>query len=70
MSKWCDTCYRNNITGINESCNEDCPIFGKSFEELVAEMVIRKSQRPDEFKECVEACSRAIRRIGREKFNK
>ena len=70
MSKWCNTCYRNSITGIYESCNESCPIFGKTFEELVAEMVIHKSQRPDEFKKCTEACSRATRMIGQKKFNK
>lgn len=34
MSKWCDTCYRNELTGEWKSCTKDCPVFGKSFEEL------------------------------------
>lgn len=34
MSKWCSTCYRNETTGEWKSCGEDCPVFGKSFEEL------------------------------------
>lgn len=39
MSKWCDACYRNEITGELVSCNSDCPVFGKHFEEL-AKIVI------------------------------
>ena len=41
MSKWCDTCHRNEISGEWKSCSGDCPAFGKHFEELdnaVAEM--------------------------------
>lgn len=34
MSKWCDTCHRNEITGEWESCSKDCPIFGKDPEEI------------------------------------
>ena len=31
MSKWCDTCYRNEITGEWEPCDESCPMFGRYF---------------------------------------
>ena len=34
MSKWCDTCHRNEITGEWKSCSKDCPVFGKNFEEF------------------------------------
>lgn len=34
MAKWCDTCYRNEITGEWKSCSDDCPVFGKYFDEL------------------------------------
>lgn len=40
MSKWCDTCYRNEITKEWKSCDSDCPVFGKHFEEL-AKIVIK-----------------------------
>ena len=40
MSKWCDTCYRNEITKEWKSCDSDCPVFGKNFEEL-AKIVIK-----------------------------
>ena len=40
MSKWCDTCYRNEITEECKSCSSDCPVFGKSFDEL-AKIVIK-----------------------------
>lgn len=43
MSKWCDTCSRNKITGELRSCSKDCPAFGKHHEEL-AEIVIRQQQ--------------------------
>ena len=35
MAKWCNKCYRNELTGEWKSCNDDCPIFGKSYEELI-----------------------------------
>ena len=34
MSKWCSTCHRNIITGEWNSCGDDCPVFGKYFDEL------------------------------------
>lgn len=34
MSKWCETCYRNNMSDGWKSCDDDCPVFGKHFEEL------------------------------------
>ncbi len=34
MSKWCDTCHRNEFTGKWKSCGADCPVFGKNFEDL------------------------------------
>ena len=43
MSKWCDTCSRNKITGEWKSCGRDCPAFGKHHEEL-AEMVIKQKE--------------------------
>jgi hypothetical protein len=46
MSKWCNTCYRNEITGKWKSCSEDCPVFGKSFEEL-AKIVIESEIEND-----------------------
>jgi hypothetical protein len=39
MSKWCNTCHRNEITGEWRSCNRDCPVFGRYFEDL-AEIVV------------------------------
>ena len=44
MSKWCSTCYRNEITGEWKSCGEDCPVFGKDFEEL-AKVVIKHNTK-------------------------
>lgn len=43
MSRWCDTCYRNEATGEWESCNKDCPAFGKYFEELENAVVEMKN---------------------------
>ena len=40
MSKWCETCYRNEMTGEWKPCGNDCPVFGKYFEDL-AKMVIK-----------------------------
>jgi hypothetical protein len=34
MSRWCDTCHRNEITGEWKSCTKDCPVFGKAPEEI------------------------------------
>lgn len=34
MAKWCNTCNRNVITGEWQSCNDDCPVYGKSHDEL------------------------------------
>lgn len=34
MSKWCDTCYRNELTGEWKSCDSDCFMFGKSSKEI------------------------------------
>ena len=39
MSKWCNTCYRNELTSEWKSCDSECPVFGKSFDEL-AKIVI------------------------------
>jgi hypothetical protein len=44
MSKSCNTCHRNAITGEWKSCDEDCPVFGKYFDEL-AKMVIDNTIR-------------------------
>lgn len=35
MSKWCGACSRNEITGEWQSCSNDCPAFGKHFDDLV-----------------------------------
>ena len=42
MSKWCDNCYRNEIYDQWNSCSEDCPVFGKSYEELAKDIIIMK----------------------------
>ena len=34
MSKWCNECHRNKLTGKWESCNASCPVFGLDFEDL------------------------------------
>ncbi len=39
MSKWCDTCSRNEVTDEWNSCSSDCPAFGKHLESL-AKIVI------------------------------
>lgn len=39
MSYWCNICQRNKITGVWQPCSEDCPVFGKHFEDL-AEIVV------------------------------
>lgn len=39
MSKWCDTCYRNEITGEWEPCGESCPVFGRYFGELAHHVI-------------------------------
>lgn len=41
MSKWCNTCHRNNLKDIWNSCSGDCPVFGKDFDDL-AEMLIKQ----------------------------
>ena len=44
MSKWCDYCYRNEIYNDWNSCSEDCPVFGKSYEELAKDIIVMKNQ--------------------------
>ena len=39
MSRWCNTCYNNEYP----SCNKDCVMFGKNFEEL-AKIVIEQQR--------------------------
>ena len=39
MSKWCETCHRNEMTGQWKSCNHDCPVLGKYFEDLASVVV-------------------------------
>ena len=29
MSRWCNKCQREKITGKYESCEPNCPVFGK-----------------------------------------
>ena len=41
MSRWCDTCHRNEITGLWQSCSSDCPIFGKDFGRLQRFVLMR-----------------------------
>lgn len=40
MSKWCETCYRNEMTGEWKPCGNDCPVFGNYFEDI-AKMAIK-----------------------------
>lgn len=42
MSRWCNTCHHNEY----QSCNKDCVVFGKNFEEL-AEIVIKQEREID-----------------------
>ena len=49
MAKWCDTCWRNEITEEWKSCNDDCPVFGKDFEEL-AKIVIKNETKNETMK--------------------
>ena len=44
MSKWCSTCYRNEFTGEWQSCNDDCPVFGKSFDDLAKTVISNEIQ--------------------------
>ena len=44
MSKWCNTCYRNEFTGEWKSCSEDCPVFGKYFDDL-AKIIIERDTK-------------------------
>lgn len=46
MSKWCNTCHRNELKDIWNSCNNACPIFGKDFDDL-AKMVIKQKEEND-----------------------
>ncbi len=39
MSKWCDECYRNKITGEWNSCNSDCPAFGLNLDDALKKLV-------------------------------
>lgn len=48
MSKWCETCHRNEITGEWRSCSDDCPVFGKFFDDL-AKIVIEYEAKADEW---------------------
>ena len=50
MSKWCETCYRNNMSDEWKSCDDSCPVFGKYFEEL-AKFNIRAEEL---LKACIE----------------
>jgi len=67
MSKWCNTCYRNEITGDWKSCNNDCPVFGKDFDEL-AKIVLSTQNKcghieliePTEVKLDAQCCSCGI----------
>ena len=49
MSKWCGKCYRNEMYNKYDSCNKDCPVFGKNFEELA--IIVLKTKLKDE-REC------------------
>ena len=39
MSKWCNTCYRNEATGEWEPCDESCPVFGMDFEDMAKRII-------------------------------
>ena len=40
MAKWCETCAKCTVTGKYNGCDNSCPVFGKSFEEL-AEIAVK-----------------------------
>lgn len=52
MSKWCNTCHRNEITGEWKSCDKSCPVFGKEFDELAREMIKNNNKEDEDIKEC------------------
>ena len=39
MSKWCNTCYRNEATGEWEPCDQSCPVFGMDFEDMAKRII-------------------------------
>ena len=57
MSKWCNTCHRNELTGVWQSCNADCPVFGKDFEEL-AKIVVSIQGIKIKDERCCDNCGR------------
>lgn len=39
MSRWCNTCHLENVTGRYEPCDENCPVFGKDFNDLAKRII-------------------------------
>ena len=39
MSKWCNTCHRNELPDEWTSCDNECPVFGKSFDDLAKAVI-------------------------------
>lgn len=52
MSKWCDTCYRNELNSEWKSCDSECPVFGKSSKEI-AKIVIENNTMQTNHKNAV-----------------
>lgn len=44
MSKWCDTCHRNELKYKSDSCSSDCPIFGKHFDDLAKKVIMQQEE--------------------------
>ena len=47
MSKWCSTCHRNELTGNWASCDSDCPVFGKDFDDLAKKIIAASVSEED-----------------------
>ena len=57
MAKWCGTCAKCAITGEYNGCDDSCPVFGKSFEEL-AEIAVKYGMlksRVEYLKDCTKS---------------
>ena len=53
MSNWCNECHRNIMRGQWKSCENDCPVFGLSFEDL-AKQYLEAISKLKYLKDCAE----------------
>lgn len=61
MSRWCNECHLAKQTGEYMNCSQECPVFGKHFEELashcVQEFLKSKTGKKLQYKLFKERCS-------------